>query len=144
MQTLTLNLHDSASKCLLKLCILGASRVSFCGSESLSIIYPFYKFILEREKSAFPGCFSLPTMGFMNAPRFIHRFHSVSQPPARPTNQNFLRDIFLSLFIYFQRDRESTNEQGRGRERGRIPSRLHAVSIEPDTGLKLRNCEVLT
>ena len=30
------------------------------------------------------------------------------------------------------------------RERERIPSRLHAVSVEPDVGLKLTNCETMT
>ena len=37
-------------------------------------------------------------------------------------------------------------EQGRGRERGkeRIPSRLHAVSAEPNTGLDLTNHEIMT
>ena len=37
---------------------------------------------------------------------------------------------------------------GRGRERERerekIPSRLHAVSTEPDVGLELRNHEIVT
>ena len=38
------------------------------------------------------------------------------------------------MFIYFQRERE----RGRSRERGkeRIPSRLHAISAEPDVGLE--------
>ena len=37
-------------------------------------------------------------------------------------------------------------EQGRGRERRRerIPSRLHTVSVEPDTGLDPMNCEAVT
>ena len=35
---------------------------------------------------------------------------------------------------------------GRGRERGskRIPTKLHAVSAEPDAGLELGNHEILT
>ena len=35
---------------------------------------------------------------------------------------------------------------GRGREKGkeRIPSRLHTVSSERDTGLDLTNCEIMT
>ena len=33
----------------------------------------------------------------------------------------------LNLFIYFERDHESTSRE-RGRERKRIPSRLHLVS----------------
>ena len=37
-------------------------------------------------------------------------------------------------------------EQGRGKERGRerIPSRLHAVSTEPNVGLQLKNCRIVT
>ena len=49
------------------------------------------------------------------------------------------------MFIYlFLSEKES--KQGKGRERGRerIPSRLHAVSTEPDAGLKLMNCEIIT
>ena len=36
--------------------------------------------------------------------------------------------------------------QGRGRERGRkrIPSRLHTISAEPNVGLDLMNCEIMT
>ena len=43
-------------------------------------------------------------------------------------------------------EREQAHEQGRGRERGRerIPSKLHAVSAEPDVGLDLTNCEIMT
>ena len=33
-------------------------------------------------------------------------------------------------------------QKKRGRQR--IPSRLHAVSAEPDEGLKLMNCEIMT
>ena len=32
----------------------------------------------------------------------------------------------------------------RGGERERIPSRLHAVSAEPDPGLRLMNHEIMT
>ena len=43
---------------------------------------------------------------------------------------------------------ETEQEWGRGRERGRhrseAGSRLHAVSIEPDVGLKIVNCEIMT
>ena len=43
-------------------------------------------------------------------------------------------------------EKESKQEQGRGRDRGRerIPSRLHAVSAEPDAGLELTNHEIMT
>ena len=40
-----------------------------------------------------------------------------------------------------------SHEQARGREKEeekRIPSRLHAVTTEPDTGLELRNREIMT
>ena len=42
--------------------------------------------------------------------------------------------IFLSLVIYFERQRQ--RKWGRGRERGtqRIPSRFHDISTEPDGG----------
>ena len=52
--------------------------------------------------------------------------------------------FFLSLLIYFER--KSENKRGRGREKGkeRIPSRLHAVGIEPKAGLELTNCEIMT
>ena len=45
-----------------------------------------------------------------------------------------------------EREKVCICEQGRGRERGRerIPSRLHAVSAEPDTGLNPMNCEIMT
>ena len=41
---------------------------------------------------------------------------------------------------------ERESEQGRHRERGRerIPSRLHAVSTEPNTGLDPTNSEITT
>ena len=42
--------------------------------------------------------------------------------------------------------RKRESKQGMGRERGRerIPSRLHAVSTEPDAGLKFMNHEIMT
>ena len=50
------------------------------------------------------------------------------------------------LFIYFERGRARSHEQGRDRKRGRdrIPSRLHTVSAKPDMGLKLMNREIMT
>ena len=45
-----------------------------------------------------------------------------------------------------ERERERESKPGSGRERGRerTPSRLRAVSTEPDMGLKLTNHEIMT
>ena len=45
-----------------------------------------------------------------------------------------------------ERERESELELARNRERKRerIPSRLHAVSAEPNSGLDITNCEIMT
>ena len=55
---------------------------------------------------------------------------------------------FLSLFILRDRERERDHtpagEGQREREREKIPSRLRAVSTEPDAGLKLTKCEIMT
>ena len=50
--------------------------------------------------------------------------------------------MFLNLFIYL--DRERAGKQGRGRNRERIPSRLLDISVEPESGLELTNCEITT
>ena len=52
---------------------------------------------------------------------------------------NFINSFFLSLFIYFDK-RERQRERGRER----IPSRFHTVSAEPDAGLELMNCQIMT
>ena len=62
--------------------------------------------------------------------------------------------LFLSLIIYFDKERETDRDRetervvqvGRGRERGRkrTPSRLSAVSAEPDAGIELMNRELMT
>ena len=46
----------------------------------------------------------------------------------------------------FERERERDFEQRRGRERGRlrIPSRLRAVSTQPDARLDPTDCEIMT
>ena len=46
-----------------------------------------------------------------------------------------------ALVIYFERECKGRRAE-RGRER--IPGRLHTVSTEPHTGLKLTNCEIMT
>ena len=48
-----------------------------------------------------------------------------------------------------ERERETEDEPGRGRERegdteSKAGSRLQVVSTEPNVGLKLMNCEIMT
>ena len=45
---------------------------------------------------------------------------------------------FLSLFVYFFYFRQRKQEQGRGAEKERIPSRLHTAGTEPSPGLHPR------
>ena len=59
--------------------------------------------------------------------------------------------FFLYFFNYFERESVCVHMQacmGRGcsRERGgeRIPSRLHAISAEPDSGFDITKCEIMT
>ena len=47
--------------------------------------------------------------------------------------------LFLSLFIW-----EAERAWARERRRERIPSRLHAVNVEPKMGIKLMNSEIMT
>ena len=51
----------------------------------------------------------------------------------------------LIIYLFIQLG-EIERKQGRGRERrrGRIPSRLHTVSAEPDVGLELTSQEIMT
>ena len=55
-----------------------------------------------------------------------------TEPPRCPNAVVF----FLSLFIYFERVRDSTS--GGGAERERLLSRLYTASTDPDAGLGLR------
>ena len=54
--------------------------------------------------------------------------------------------LFSSCLFIFERDRARVGEGQRERGRHRISagSRLRAVSTEPDAGLELMNCEVMT
>ena len=62
--------------------------------------------------------------------------------------------FFLSLFIPRERETEREREREREREsesrggaergRQRIPSRLHAISTEPNAGLNLKNRRIMT
>ena len=51
-----------------------------------------------------------------------------------------MENIYLFIYLFLERG----GERGRERERERIPSRLHAVSTEPDIGLDLGNHEIMT
>ena len=57
---------------------------------------------------------------------------------------------FLNVFIYFwERERETEHEWGRGRKiegdtESGAGSRVWAVSTEPDVGLELTDCEIMT
>ena len=57
----------------------------------------------------------------------------------------FIKKNFFNVHL-FLREAETGCEWVRGRERGRhrIPSRLQAVSTEPDMGLDLANCKIVT
>ena len=46
----------------------------------------------------------------------------------------------LKKIVYFEKERERQRETGRER----IPSRFHTVSTEPEVGLELTNCEIMT
>ena len=48
------------------------------------------------------------------------------------------------MFIYFEKEGENTSRGGAERGRERVPSRLCAVSAEPDVGLELTNRESRT
>ena len=57
-----------------------------------------------------------------------------------------LKSFFFQMFIYLERESERVSMHAREEQRGRerIPSRLPAVSPEPDVGLDLTNHEILT
>ena len=51
------------------------------------------------------------------------------------------------FYFIFEKQRQTEREQGRGREtetESEAGSRLQAVSTEPDAGLKLTDCEIMT
>ena len=48
------------------------------------------------------------------------------------------------MFIFILRERAGEGQRERERERERIPSRLHVTSAEPEAGLELTNCEIMT
>ena len=62
------------------------------------------------------------------------------------TGLNFLI-FFLSLYLFIfegERVRRAEREGERERESEKTPSRLRAISTEPDPGLEPTNCEITT
>ena len=64
-----------------------------------------------------------------------HLLPITAPPPAVHPFVTLPFPFFKVLFIYFER---------RGRGKARIPSRLLAVRAEPDVGLDLTNCDIMT
>ena len=52
--------------------------------------------------------------------------------------------IFLCLFVFREKERESVGGSERERGRERIPSRLNVVRTESNSGLELTNGETMT
>ena len=51
--------------------------------------------------------------------------------------------ILLSLFIYFERDRETQEREGQRKRESQAGS-FNTVSTEPEAGLELTNHEIMT
>ena len=60
--------------------------------------------------------------------------------------RSFLHTVFKFIYLFSEREREADrmSRGGTEREGKRIPSRLHTVNAEPNVGLKLKNCEIMT
>ena len=60
----------------------------------------------------------------------------------------YLFSFLLKVCLFILREKEKEHKRGRNRERERererTPSRFLARSTEPDTGLELTNCEIVT
>ena len=75
---------------------------------------------------------------------------SVWGPSFMPGTASLIEEIFLfclNVYLFLrERERESTSMSWRGAGRGgqRIQSGLCADSTEPDAGLELMNCEIVT
>ena len=52
--------------------------------------------------------------------------------------------IFFKVYLFILRERQQGRDRERERGRERIPSRLHAVSMEPNSGLDPTNEEMMT
>ena len=52
--------------------------------------------------------------------------------------------FFFEMFIYFRKNTNTNQGRGRGRRGQRLQSRLCAESREPNEGLELPNCKIMT
>ena len=58
---------------------------------------------------------------------------------------NIFKKIFFNVLFIFERESKQVREREReGDTELKMGSRLHAVSTEPDGGLELTNCEIMT
>ena len=84
--------------------------------------------------------------------RSIHLIHEKdnTMKPLEGNIGNYLHELglenfFLTLLIYFEREREHASNVGAERERReRIPSRLHAASTKLDARLNPTNHKIVT
>ena len=94
----------------------------------------------------FPSLFALPGLCTCAC------IHALSHKTNKQTFVFYLLKLFL-MFIYFWKTERTEHRWGRGRERERHThthteskscSKPWAVSTEPDVGLELMNCEIMT
>ena len=85
------------------------------------------------------------------------RYTEVESPSSTPETNTMLgvnytenlKNKFLMFIYFWERERERQSAGGGGAERegdtgSKAGSRLWAVSTEPDAGLKLTDCEIMT
>ena len=76
----------------------------------------------------------------MASDSFSHGFFSF------PTYTRYKFFFLMFIYLFILKEKECVCKQGRVREKGRkrIPSKLCAVSAEPDMALALTNREIMT
>ena len=143
--------------CLSSACLFysGPQRVGWCPPTLVRAESPPMAFKLEAEwimwgeQLSWGNCL----VSFSRCPMFWIQstvcWKFGSDLPEAPSLVEERRFLFLSLFIYFESERNAWAGQGqrereRERKRQRIPSRLHALSSDPDAGLYPSNHEIMT